>query len=40
MDNVKGSTLQESLIRMGLAGIASMMAGLATHPVDTVKIRL
>lgn len=40
MDNVKGGSLNESLIRMGLAGIASMMAGFVTHPVDTVKIRL
>jgi len=34
------SSLKESAIRMGLAGIASMMAGLCTHPIDTVKIRL
>lgn len=40
METVKVSSLEESLIRMGLAGVASMISGFATHPIDTVKIRL
>lgn len=38
--DVKGSTIEESLIRMGLAGISSMVACSFTHPIDTIKIRL
>ncbi|KAL4460985.1 hypothetical protein ABPG74_016457 [Tetrahymena malaccensis] len=40
MDTVKGSSVQESAIRMALAGVASMISGFVTHPIDTVKIRL
>jgi hypothetical protein len=31
---------ERPILRMLLAGVASMCAGGTTHPIDTVKIRL
>jgi hypothetical protein len=36
---IKKSAIKEDIQRAALAGISSIIAGITTHPIDTVKIK-